>query len=1834
MADYVVRVEATTEEAEKKLKRVDQRVEKLEKGATIDIRLPSAGQTLNALQQIGSATANVAKQAIQVSKALNVGPGARLNDLEDLFNIVGGGAKKTVSAMELLRKSTPTNILGTAFSTASEQASNLAKRISNVGYEVFGLTQSVSILRQTFGGLFDETIGREIRLQEALLRTRTTLASTTDVAVDGKRITDPYKALLALEGPLDKTLSNIRRRSLDIAGTTSEAIVQVFGVVASQVGQFGGTLKDAEDLAITFAGALGTIGMSDPMLATQEIRSILSGTIDQNSVLARSLGLTNEDIQKAKTSTEGLVAFLQRRLEAFSAGQSIAAKGFAGIVSNIVEVRQEASRSLGKPLLQPLLDVLTSVYERLQLVFDQILKIADGLGRIGGSAFSGVIGGIKAAPILQGFSARDQVQAFKGTENAVAQVAVKIQAVIDGIRPIIARLTNEAIKAFLMLGDGLAKLAAGFVQFKFEQLKLVALNFANIASTLNATVIPALNQVLEIYGKILSQPIFQFLSQVNLNLQLLERVGVLPVLRLGIAFVGIAGSVKVVIGWIKTAAEAVKTGLTFAINTVANSIQGLGAVAAAAGETVVAVVTTIATKTLLILGNLVKRIGVILIEIAVGLQAAYPQFGQLAVAVSGVGKAFINIEKSIQSAGASIKKFAQEAKAGLGEVKKAANDVADKTRNIGATVGGFAKEKLGALGGFLKDNLISLLKFQATLFLIEKGIAFVITAITQLRKSQTESSEQTRAELAVKRLSTVYADLGDNASAAARALKQAEEDIVNNRLDSVIRQYTELNNKLNEIQSLKNPSNFGDYARIAASMFNPQNFDIKPQKTGKYSQEKFIDALVRQRRSEASRLKNELNRLGEFQDRQKNQTQASENVQVLARERKDIETAIAEYRKEIERDLADERFRTAREVAQLEQQLAEENRRIERAELDRRLTRESEGLTGVRANISKILGDYERGLFDAQTEAQRKQFELVQARENLEKTIADYKYKLEEQTTRMRKRIGDYNKQVADYESAQAKRRDKERIQTALKAAAIEAERFVLGPEETRKFKDAAASAGVSSTQALALLKTPGVIDFLGIVPDGNYPGLIAALQKSQYGKLLAQPQGQFINSLDMRQAALGQGAGRFTYDTAVAELGNQREFQRTIAPPPKLKGFEDFSKSELPGFVAERAGLGQRILNLTKSLNDLLLFNSNKETVSKAREALSNPNLLTDLPGLQTAGDQAETAARRLALLSGELEKGARRVDSLTTNLSDFDETVKRSLEEFVLSRLRSYNARRAPGQRLTDTQVVDESKLYSKYFTDAVKDSIASGKPVISQEFSQVLTALGDGSIDLVKDLLNNVVATRKRIQAVTPLLDREARLTAVAQDVAQTYPALQNLVRDRKFDVLNEIGTLLAGDSPLKQRRLEGAMINLRRTAEYRDSGKILEDKGRAELEKLNAATTASYESLGQFDQAIKSVTDRLGLAREIVQSMSDGFKNVFKALITQGDVRPAIDEVATKITDSLLNSALESAFKPAKDMLESQFQSLLGVNSEQTKNTIALSNSTSSLTALNSTTNALITSNTTLATTMAALPAQIQQAVTAGAAATASGTSNLPTSIVTPTGASYTDTQIQQAGYDMGKELAGKKEQSKLLKDLNKGFSVVTQTVVGVTMAFDGLKRVTEGGGTYETLMGLSSIFMGVGSVLSGIGSIGKKAAGGPVYSHTPYLVGEMGPELFVPGGNGSIIPNSTTAALLASRNALGGQSTAAAADAFTANRDALSATASLTRERSIERYLTSGASSTEIKYSRVGSGDLPFVTENDMLQATRLAAQEGARMGQQRTLAALRNDPSTRRAISI
>jgi len=83
------------------------------------------------------------------------------------------------------------------------------------------------------------------------------------------------------------------------------------------------------------------------------------------------------------------------------------------------------------------------------------------------------------------------------------------------------------------------------------------------------------------------------------------------------------------------------------------------------------------------------------------------------------------------------------------------------------------------------------------------------------------------------------------------------------------------------------------------------------------------------------------------------------------------------------------------------------------------------------------------------------------------------------------------------------------------------------------------------------------------------------------------------------------------------------------------------------------------------------------------------------------------------------------------------------------------------------------------------------------------------------------------------------------------------------------------------------------------------------------------------------------------------------------------------------------------------------------------------------------------------------------------------------------------------------------------------SAIDAAVTGAQSLQDVLAGVLKDIGKMLISFGIRSLLSGVN--IGGTPLVGK-AAGGPVAGGTPYVVGEKGPELFVPGASGTIIPN--------------------------------------------------------------------------------------------------------------
>ncbi len=138
----------------------------------------------------------------------------------------------------------------------------------------------------------------------------------------------------------------------------------------------------------------------------------------------------------------------------------------------------------------------------------------------------------------------------------------------------------------------------------------------------------------------------------------------------------------------------------------------------------------------------------------------------------------------------------------------------------------------------------------------------------------------------------------------------------------------------------------------------------------------------------------------------------------------------------------------------------------------------------------------------------------------------------------------------------------------------------------------------------------------------------------------------------------------------------------------------------------------------------------------------------------------------------------------------------------------------------------------------------------------------------------------------------------------------------------------------------------------------------------------------------------------------------------------------------------------------------------------------------------------------------------------------------------------------------------------------------------------------------------------------------RAAGGPVTGGSPYIVGEEGPELFIPGVTGAISNNDQ---FEAARNALSGGNSSSS-EAFADNAEAIGTTTSYTKERVLERERIASLNSNpiDVRAETTVINNVEYVTAEQFAKGM----QSTARDAQARVLSDLRNRPATRAQVGM
>ena len=180
-------------------------------------------------------------------------------------------------------------------------------------------------------------------------------------------------------------------------------------------------------------------------------------------------------------------------------------------------------------------------------------------------------------------------------------------------------------------------------------------------------------------------------------------------------------------------------------------------------------------------------------------------------------------------------------------------------------------------------------------------------------------------------------------------------------------------------------------------------------------------------------------------------------------------------------------------------------------------------------------------------------------------------------------------------------------------------------------------------------------------------------------------------------------------------------------------------------------------------------------------------------------------------------------------------------------------------------------------------------------------------------------------------------------------------------------------------------------------------------------------------------------------------------------------------------------------------------------------------------------------------------------------------------------------------------------------------IATYIAIGIARQFAGM-----GGGSG----GIDDSGIKLNSSITG-GGLLPKEVGGRTMANMPYVVGESGPELFVPGKTGTIVP---TDVFEATRNAIQGNAPQGGdSDAFEQNSVALGNSASITKENSLVREMGMRENEPiDVRYESTVINNVSYVSEEQFQKGLKSAVAQS----KSAVFGDLKNKPSARAGIGL
>ena len=1864
----------------------------------------------------------------------------RVSTKSEAFKRLTGEIKKTEAA------------LSGVGSAGGGGAMRLVENFSKVGLALYGVQQAVRLTGAAFRGFFDETIGREIQFRETILKTQTTLASTNKVFRNGSEITDPYQKIVALTGQVEERVDSIRKRSIELAGVTSNDVVEVFAIVSSQIGMIGGGLKDAEDLAISFSAALGTFGL--PLhQARQEIGSILRGDITKDSYMAKALGITSEDVERARTQAGGVVAFIQNKLEGAVAGQKIAAQSFSGVMSNLKDLQELFGQEFGKGLLDPMLGGLRTVFNYLNSIRDTLFAIGReagaGIGELLGNNLSAIVGG---SDLFQGIGA-SAAEGAKQFVTVIQQAFTSLQAdaneFIAPVRNILEELVKSAgvlLSAFLELGKALASIGV-------ESLKSLASLFSNLSEVVTV-IATGLAGVLKVLTALVQLPPVMVLAQLAAQVAILNKLGITQM------FAGAIGPIRnmstAVVG---LSQNLIRSGVS--LKTFTSAAVGMGAAVSAA---VVSMGRAVAG---FMKANAYMIIIQVTLAVVIDLFGRFQRQQEELARTQKAEAALKELNTKFRDVGESATEAEKAQKAYLeslvsNEYDAAVNNLNEINEKLRLQAGPNIFEKLGNSVKWFAGELDKLLrKFGPLLALISGGAIGGGTLGAIAGKQPGRGSKSTDNKIFGFDTRNITDPMGRHSKTG-----WYQQDLLRQQREAAARaEKFKLNDKAGgtgsddiRLQAEENRANIERQKQLESDLAERRRAFEEDLANFRKSQE---DAVFERRQSLAQKEIDIFRAAGELRITQMEQANAKllegeegasraamEALNTYITEREKGELNIEAQKKEMatelvnmEKTLADYRLEQEKRIAEIRRKadeytmLAIKGQQEIGAGMSGSAT--TGGVTGLsggkafdsglRTGPAHLIGgssEYHQDMAFGAGVPLKEQVALVrQMAEEYDKigrAMVLSNQAVHGRVFPVKGSEAEQTKWVTDARAAHRSRnggtgRDAIDFYTPSKQVAIERggkaalahssaveSTPMLAPvipgAQRNYFSGGRNGAGMSLTrdgQRLFTLihgRTDRALPQGGAIPGASTAAAPAAARASVNG---ITP--ELRAALDTIRHAEGTWLGGS--DKGYKTMFGGSTFSNFARHPDKVIHTPRYSSAAagayqfLPGTwdeVSKKAGLndfspGNQDRGAIELLKKRGVYDSLKAGKFTPEVAAKMAPEWASFPTMAGGSYYGQPSKK-----FGELEKfyksrlGANREVAPARPLPEYGSTVDNPQHMRTITDLE--NKLVASSQKLADLRASLADIGNSKNF-EAVGKAFEQALPgkedfeaMESEMFGtmQTIAALGtatnaafdpEASKLTVEHAKNRMIAERElaqmraHIAGDTRLTDQErVKWQEILNGIAIKYNENQARTLELKQKQLGaERALAYIQETQQRTQQLKQSAGDNRKRAEMRRSGMRQED---IDYQMQVDAINRDYEEKVKGFSTVNPMANKIGQAfnGSVDTSFLTSALPANNIVPTTGKSTPSTTAATTPSTNPL--TAITSGFSQNIVKVEAAMFSAAATASGTLGPALSAALSPESLPTLLGDLSKIGTEITDPSGGLRAQAGQAKEGLLAAAQSDYESARALNSPILQLVGQwrqelADTEGMVTSLAGTIQSELSGAMSTSLIglvngTNTAKEAFGSMFQSI-GKTMVDTATQMLSKslmtgllgggapGGGLLGSIFGLGGGGGGggLGSLLGGL--FGARAAGGNADANRPLLIGERGPEIFVPDTGGQIVPNHRSQAYAAMSRPVDdgafpvtqkGGTNIEPSDPFAANKKILDSIASVSQKRNADKSLSAIGGSAEIKYSRVNSGDLPFITEDDALRIAKQAEMNGAKMGQQRTLAALRNNPSTRRGIGI